>query len=116
MGKLARLPSFLPTRADLSIAKPLEPQKFADARRGSRHARGYGSEWEALRARILKRDGYVCQCEDCKEAGRILPARDVDHILAKAHGGSDEESNLRAMNADCHKRKTAREGRGGRFR
>lgn len=113
MGRLAQLPSFLPVRADLSIAKPLEPQKFADAHRGSRHERGYGSEWEKTRARILKRDGYVCQCEECKRAGRQLPAGDVDHIVPKAHGGTDDDDNLRAMNARCHKQKTAREGRGG---
>lgn len=116
MGRLSRLPSFLPVRADLSIAKPLEPQKFSDARRGSRHERGYGSEWEKIRARILKRDGYVCQCEECKAAGRQKPASDVDHIIAKAHGGTDDDENLRAMNGLCHKRKTAREGRGGSLR
>lgn len=27
----------------------------------SRHQRGYGSKWDAIRARILKRDNHLCQ-------------------------------------------------------
>ncbi len=33
----------------------------SDRRRGSRHARGYGSAWTKLRELVLKRDGGLCQ-------------------------------------------------------
>lgn len=96
--------------------------QFADASRGSRHERGYGAHWDRLRARILRRDCGLCQCEECKAAGRLLSATQVDHKVNKAewkrrHGslaGVDDDSNLRAINVDCHKRKTAREAAQGR--
>lgn len=71
----------------------------------SRQARGYGAEWDRIRAQILKRDGYVCQCSGCKAANRVLPATHVDHIRKKADGGTDDPSNLQSLNVDCHKLK-----------
>lgn len=35
--------------------------------------------WERKRARILRRDGYLCQ--NCKRYGRMRPATTVHHIL-----------------------------------
>lgn len=96
-------------RADLSRGSRLESMKFGDERRGSRQSRGYGTAWDRLRPIILKRDGYVCQCEDCKREGIVRPATHVDHIIAKAQGGTDDPSNLQSMNVKCHMRKTARE-------
>ncbi len=51
----------------------------------SRHERGYGSQWDIRRARILKRDNHLCQ--NCLRSGRAVAAKTVDHIKAKAHGG-----------------------------
>jgi len=73
----------------------------------SRHQRGYGSKWDILRAQILKRDKYICQ--QCLRDGRPAPATTVDHIKPKAHGGTDDESNLESLCWPCHKRKTAKE-------
>lgn len=73
----------------------------------SRHARGYGKAWDALRAVILKRDAYLCQ--PCRKSGRITPARQVDHIIPKVRGGTDAASNLQAICARCHEEKTVRE-------
>lgn len=70
------------------------------ADRGSRHERGYGTAWEKLRARILKRDGYLCQA--CQREGRVGPATSVDHIKAKAKGGTDDPSNLEGI-CDHHR-------------
>jgi 5-methylcytosine-specific restriction enzyme A len=83
--------------------------KWTDTRRASRHQRGYGSAWDKLRLTILKRDGYLCQCNECKQAKRIRQADEVDHIVNKAEGGTDDPSNLQAINTDCHKRKTRAE-------
>lgn len=69
--------------------------------------RGYGYQWRKLREQVLKRDKYLCQCEQCKAEGRIKQANDVDHIIPKAKGGTDSMDNLRAINAVCHQTKTA---------
>jgi 5-methylcytosine-specific restriction enzyme A len=69
-------------------------------------ARGYGFAWQKLRLVILERDCYLCQCAECAKRQVPLPANEVDHILPKAQGGTDDESNLRAVNTECHKRLT----------
>lgn len=73
----------------------------------SRHERGYGTEWDKLRKRVLERDAHLCQCSYCKADGRTTVATEVDHILPKAKGGTDAMSNLQAINKQCHVRKTA---------
>lgn len=108
-------------------AHQVDPGTFGDSRRGSRQSRGYGAAWDKLRVGILARDGGVCRCDDCAASGVLLPAHEVDHVVSKAewrrlHSGSlegvDAPANLRAINRDCHRRKTqaeaaaARRGRG----
>ncbi|QIE96576.1 HNH endonuclease [Pantoea stewartii] len=73
----------------------------------SRHARGYGSKWDVIRAHILQRDRHLCQ--NCLRNGRPTAAKTIDHILPKAHGGTDDDSNLEALCWPCHKSKTAKE-------
>jgi 5-methylcytosine-specific restriction enzyme A len=72
----------------------------------SRRERGYGPEWDRLRKRILERDSYLCQCKHCKAEGRTTLAHEVDHIVPKSKGGTDDPRNLQSINRDCHKRKT----------
>lgn len=91
-------------------AKPRGGWK-SDAERGTRQQRGYGAEWEQIRKRILARAKGLCECAECKELGRVRVAREVDHIVPKAQGGSDGDDNLQAMNVLCHKAKTLRERR-----
>ncbi|MGL5344889.1 MAG: HNH endonuclease [Plesiomonas sp.] len=69
--------------------------------------RGYGSRWRALRQRVLKRDQGLCVM--CRLDGLAVPATDVDHIIAKAHGGGDTESNLQSLCRKHHAKKTALE-------
>jgi 5-methylcytosine-specific restriction enzyme A len=64
--------------------------------------RGYGSEWVKIRRVVLEEEPT---CRLCGE-----PATDVDHIIAKAHGGTDRRSNLRALCRRCHQRKSSSEG------
>ena len=76
--------------------------------RGTPTQRGYGSEWRKLRAKIMERDGYLCQV--CRANGRLTEAREVDHIVNKAsNDGNDDPSNLQAICVKCHREKTARE-------
>ena len=74
--------------------------------RESRHARGYGTEWDKLRRRVLDADPL---CRPCKEAGRVCLAVQVDHITPKAKGGTDGDDNLQPICDPCHKAKTARD-------
>ena len=87
------------------------PRKWGTTSRASRHARGYGTEWDHTRARILKRDKHLCQ--PCRQAGQTSAATQVDHIKPRARGGSEADDNLQAICTACHLAKTAREGQAG---
>jgi 5-methylcytosine-specific restriction protein A len=79
--------------------------------RTSRHDRGYGHQWNKLRQQVLKRDKHLCQ--PCLRASALSPATQVDHIIPKAKGGTDDLENLEGICSPCHKRKTTLEN-GGR--
>jgi len=70
----------------------------------TKQARGYGGPWDQLRKQTMKRDNYMCQ--PCKKLGFITNATQVDHIVPKSKGGTDDLSNLQAICNDCHKIKT----------
>lgn len=72
--------------------------------RGTRHERGYGRQWERLRAATLERDKHLCQ--PCLREGRLTPASEVDHIVPKFEGGIDDLKNTQAICSSCHKEKT----------
>lgn len=80
---------------------------FADPRRGSRHERGYGAQWDRDRKRILERDAGLCQI--CLGNGQVTLATQVDHIIPKCDGGTDDADNLQAICKPCHQAKTAAE-------
>ncbi len=69
--------------------------------------RGYGWKWQKLRVRVLERDFGLCQI--CSSSGFSTIATEVDHIIAKANGGTDEEDNLQAICRSCHVKKTTRD-------
>lgn len=76
-------------------------------KKGNVTERGYGAAWRKNRKPILQRDNYLCQ--SCKRKGILTAANIVDHIVAKAHGGTDEPHNLETICDTCHKQKTATE-------
>ena len=49
--------------------------------------------------RILKRDRY--RCTVCRFSNNLH----IDHILERSRGGKHEDSNLRTLCADCHKKR-----------
>ena len=74
-----------------------------DARRGSRHERGYGGDWPRVRLAVLAEEPM---CRACGEQ----PATDVDHIVPMAQGGSQWDwANLQPLCHRCHSAKTMRE-------
>lgn len=70
-----------------------------------------GRPWRRKREAVLSRDRYLCQ--QCERAGRVTVATEVDHIVSIAANGSDDDENLEAICAECHKAKTAREAAAG---
>jgi 5-methylcytosine-specific restriction protein A len=91
-----------------------KPQYAWQDRRTTAASRGYGARWQATRSSILRRDFGLCQV--CKAAGKLRPAREVDHIVPKQEGGTDDDENLQAICSACHKLKTAAEAARGRGR
>jgi 5-methylcytosine-specific restriction protein A len=105
-------PRFAPPRTKRSGTTGWQP----DTVRGNRHQRGYGAAWERLRIEILERDAGLCQ--PCLKVGVITTdtaghRNQVDHIVPKTRGGTDDPSNLQTICPTCHKAKTARESNGG---
>ncbi len=54
--------------------------------------------WKRIRLEILSRDGWVCSY--CGQ-----DAKEVDHIIPVAHGGTDDEANLTAACVKCNRSK-----------
>ena len=70
--------------------------------------RGYGADWQALRAKVLRAEPV---CRLCKSA----PATEVDHIQ-RFRGLADPlrlaPRNLRPVCRPCHRSRTARQSHG----
>lgn len=64
-----------------------------------------GRPWRRKRDAVLLRDQFTCQV-----CSKVSDELEVDHIIPRARGGSDDMTNLRAICVPCHKVKTAREG------
>ena len=82
-------------------------ERTARAQRPTPAQQGYDGAWRKIRAAHLAKHPY---CERC-------PARatDVDHIIAKRNGGTDDEDNLQSLCHAHHSSKTALEvGWGGK--
>jgi 5-methylcytosine-specific restriction protein A len=89
-------------------------EKEYDSRRGSSAERGYDYRWQRLRKMYL-REHPLCVDPDKRHVGQVKVATDVDHIIPKRDGGTDDESNLQALCKPCHSRKTANENAGHVF-
>lgn len=99
----------------LTFLKPRVPVLNTRISGGPKELPNYGQgrggrPWRRKRDQVLLRDQYLCQCEQC--GGKRLLADEVDHIVPLSRGGTDDLSNLRAINKDCHKAKTARDANG----
>jgi 5-methylcytosine-specific restriction protein A len=88
-------------------------RKIVDDRRGSSTERGYGYRWQQVSKAFLKAHP-ICECDDCKVSGVLLPSQVVDHIIP--HKGDMQlfwsRANWQAMNKKCHDKKTAKEDGG----
>ena len=63
-----------------------------------------GRRLQAIREMVLTGNPL---CAICEQQGLLTAATQVDHIVALANGGPDEEANMQGLCADCHRTKTA---------
>ena len=93
---------FVPRTKRDAYCETHRPEPWARAER-------HGAIGEAMRKRVLRRDGHLCQ--HCRRRGSI-----VDHIVPEAEGGLTLDENLEAICQECHDIKTAAEAARGRAR
>ena len=70
-----------------------------------------GWAWQRTVRAVLERDGGVCRFA---LPGCTRRATTAGHVVAKAAGGSDHPSNLRASCAVCNETKRIEESKAGR--
>ena len=101
----------MPYRAPTACNQPPCPYlAFKDGRckqhqrapRPSPTRRGYGPKWKKIR------DEHLLMEPRCRACG--TQATDVDHVIPKRLGGSDDHGNLQSLCHPCHSSKTARGG------
>ena len=71
------------------------------------------ARYQRFRKRILIAENYLCR--PCREAGRTVEAREIDHIIP-VHKDPDlfwDPGNLQPICEPCHEAKTAEENREG---
>jgi 5-methylcytosine-specific restriction protein A len=66
--------------------------------------RRQGRAGVALRQRRLDAEPL---CRRCADGGRVVAATVPDHIMPLAHGGTDDDTNIRCLCEPCHKAVTA---------
>lgn len=69
-----------------------------------------GSRWAAIRQKVLRDSGGVCA--RCGDDG----ACEVDHIVSRRRGGTNEYTNLQALCRVCHAHKSSAEGNAAKAR
>jgi 5-methylcytosine-specific restriction enzyme A len=82
------------------------PQRNSAEHRPHAAQRGYDALWRKLRVIYLREHPL---CVHCQQHGMIVAATEVDHIIAKRNGGSNDDDNLQALCKSCHSKKTAKE-------
>jgi 5-methylcytosine-specific restriction protein A len=80
------------------------------SRKSAWQGKGSTRQWRVKRARILKRDRGLCV--KCLEEEIFTQATEVDHILNKASGGTEMDSNLMSLCKWHHNQKTRLESSG----
>lgn len=85
--------------------RALVPRGYCPQHRGTRKGRGEprAGTWGKARAYQLR------EFPNCARCGQ--PAREVDHVVPLADGGTDHPANYQSLCHTCHAIKTAMENR-----
>ena len=89
-----------------AFTRRLVGRRMARELRATASARGYDSTWQKLRAWYLSR--YPL-CRHCVLNGMTTPASEVDHIVPRSRGGSNEPENLQVLCRTCNRGKSNRD-------
>jgi len=65
-----------------------------------------GRRLQARRERWFRRHPL---CAHCEARGRIVPATELDHIVALVNGGTDTPDNWQGLCSSCHEIKTRKD-------
>lgn len=86
----------------LKALKKEKSQRY-DTNRGTTTERGYGADWVKVRSIKLSQNP-LCECNRCKEMGRILVADTVHHVEpVETHPELRLDiQNLESMSHRCH--------------
>ena len=95
-----------PPRAKPKLLPAAIRRHQAKGSRPSSHALGYDCRWRKL-ARLFLMEHPICFDPFGDHAPGIKASAQVDHIIPKSRGGTDDWSNLAALCLPCHSRKTA---------
>lgn len=89
---------------------PIRADQYAQTKRNRLNAgffmpveRVRGRALQALRSRLLRAKPL---CVMCDAQGRVRAATELDHVVALVNGGTNDESNLQGLCAECHDIKT----------
>lgn len=88
-------------------------RREVDERRDPARKSLYGYRWQKV-SKLFLAEHPLCECGECRAAGRIRPATVVDHVIPH-RGDADlfwDRGNWCAMAKQCHDRKTATEDGG----
>ena len=103
----------MPKRPPLHVpasARVLKRARHRDynSKRSPNEVKFYKSAlWRHIRRQVLDEEPF---CRSCRNAGKIVRATVVDHIIPISEGGSrTDRDNLQPLCARCHNSKTARE-------
>jgi 5-methylcytosine-specific restriction endonuclease McrA len=91
-----------------AFAKHRPAYRPAPRPRPSAAARGYGTDWRALREQAKRELPYICSEPGCG----VTQSLHLDHKRSRAMGGTDAMSNLQWLCHRHHSSKTARTDRG----
>jgi len=88
---------------------PYNPDKYEYFKTRNRSSIIKNIEYNKQKLELLKKqDGLCAICTGMIDNSERV---EIDHIVAKAYGGTDKKNNLRLIHLTCHQQKTATERR-----
>lgn len=76
-----------------------QSQQQREHERGNSNQRGYGWHWQQVRKQHLIQEPL---CRSCSRRGTVAVAQEVDHVIPKCQGGTDDADNLQSLCKPCH--------------
>ena len=103
----------MPMKPRVLGAKAKAPKQRAPDLRPNSGVRGYGADWQRLRAQVMREEPLcrICLKGSASVRPRVEPAVEVDHIapVTLAPELRLTRSNLQPLCKSCHRRKTIME-------